>query len=93
MEKTVIKNIESFTAELDTFVYNYRNIVSDTDRKNFQDFIKNLNSTVKDLKYGINKEIGKIDGMLDDLKQVTNKSDEISTTISELKKSSESFSS
>ena len=34
--------------------------MSDTDRKNFQDFIKNLNSAVKDLKYGINKEIGKI---------------------------------
>ena len=91
--RLTIKNIESFTAELDTFVYNYRNIVSDTDRKNFQDFIKNLNSAVKDLKYGINKEIGKIDGMLDDLKQVTNKSDELSTTISELRKSSESFSS
>ena len=48
---------------------------------------------MKDLKYGINKEIGKIDGMLDDFKQVTDKSDDLSATISELRISSESFSS
>ena len=34
------------------------------------------------------KEIGKMDGMLDDLKQVTDKSDELSSTISELKNNS-----
>jgi len=39
----------------------------------------------------VNKEINKIDGMLDELKKVTDKSDELSTTITELKKSSESF--
>ena len=66
--------------------------MSDKDKKNFQDFIKNLNGSVKDLKYGVNKEINKIDGMLDDLKKVTDKSGELSATITELKKSSESFS-
>jgi len=86
-----IRNIESLTAELDTFIYNYRNIVSDKDKKNFQDFMKNLNGAVKDLKYGVNKEINKIDGMLDELKKVTDKSGELSATITELKKSSESF--
>ena len=65
--------------------------MSDKDKKNFQDFIKNLNGAVKDLKYGVNKEINKIDGMLDDLKKVTDKSGELSATITELKKSSESF--
>jgi phospholipid/cholesterol/gamma-HCH transport system substrate-binding protein len=65
--------------------------VSDKDKKNFQDFMKNLNGAVKDLKYGVNKEINKIDGMLDDLKKVTDKSGELSATITELKKSSESF--
>ena len=89
--RLTIHNIESLTAELDTFVYNYRNIISDNDKKNFQDFIKNLSGTVKDLKYGVNKEINKLDGMLDDLKKVTDKSEELSTTITELKKSSESF--
>ena len=89
--RLTIHNIESLTAELDTFVYNYRNIISDNDKKNFQDFIKNLNGAVKDLKYGVNKEINKLDGMLDDLKKVTDKSEELSTTITELKKSSESF--
>ena len=53
--------------------------------------MKNLNGVVKDLKYGVNKEINKIDGMLDDLKKVTDKSGELSATITELKKSSESF--
>ena len=89
--RLTIRNIESLTAELDTFIYNYRNIVSDKDKKNFQDFMKNLNGAVKDLKYGVNKEINKIDGMLDELKKVTDKSGELSTTITELKKSSESF--
>ncbi len=89
--RLTIHNIESLTAELDTFVYNYRNIISDNDKKNFQDFIKNLSGTVKDLKYGVNKEINKLDGMLDDLKKVTDKSEELSTTITELKKSSKSF--
>ena len=89
--RQTIQNIESLTAELDTFVHNYRNIVSDKDRKNFQGFMKNLNGAVKDLKYGVNKEIGKVDGMLNDLKQVTDKSDEISTAITELKNSSASF--
>jgi len=89
--RLTIHNIESLTAELDTFVYNYRNIISDNDKKNFQDFIKNLSGTVKDLKYGVNKEINKLDGMLDNLKKVTDKSEELSATITELKKSSESF--
>ena len=89
--RLTIHNIESLTAELDTFVYNYRNIISDNDKKNFQDFIKNLSGTVKDLKYGVNKEINKLDGMLDDLKKVTDKSEELSATITELKKTSEFF--
>ena len=89
--RLTIHNIESLTAELDTFIYNYRNIISDNDKKNFQDFIKNLSGTVKDLKYGVNKEINKLDGMLDDLKKVTDKSEDLSSTITELKKSSESF--
>ena len=46
---------------------------------------------VKDLKYGVNKEINKLDGMLDDLKKVTDKSEELSSTITSLKKSSELF--
>ena len=89
--RLTIQNIESFTANLDTFIHNYRNIVSRQDQKNFQDFMKNLSGAVKDLKYGVNKEINKLDGMLDDLKQVTDKSDELSITITELKNSSASF--
>ena len=43
------------------------------------------------LKYGVNKEINKVDGMLNDLKQVTDKSDELSIAITDLKNSSASF--
>ena len=86
--KLTIKSIESFTAALDTLIYSNRNIISNSDRKNIQEFLKNLNGLVKDFKYGINKEIGKIDDILEDLKQVSDKSDELSTTITQMKNSS-----
>ena len=89
--RNTIQNIESLTAELDSFAFKNGNIINDTDRKNIKDFIKNLNGAVKDLKYGVNKEINKIDSMLDDLKLVTDKSDELSLIISQLNKSSKSF--
>ena len=83
--RLTIKNIESITAGIDTFLYNNRSIINDDDRTNFRNFIKNLNGAVKDLKYGINKEIGKIDDMLDDFKQVTDKSEDISFIITGMK--------
>ncbi len=55
--------------------------------------MKNLRDVTAELKEGINKEIDKLDQMLNSFKAVTDKSDELSTTISELRKSSESFSS
>ena len=86
-----IKNIESLTSELDSLAFNYGRIITDDDKKNIKDFIKNLNGVVKDLKYGINKEIKKIDSMLEDFKQVTDKSADLSETITLLKDASESF--
>ena len=86
-----IKNIESLTSELDSLVFNYGRIITDDDKKNIKDFIKNLNGVVKDLKYGINKEINKIDSMLENFKQVTDKSADLSETITLLKDASESF--
>jgi len=83
--RSTIKNIESITTGIDTFLYNNRSIINDDDRTNFRNFIKNLNGAVKDLKYGINKEIGKIDDMLDDFKQVTDKSEDISFIITGMK--------
>ena len=86
-----IKNIESLTSELDSLVFNYGRIITDDDKKNIKDFIKNLNGVVKDLKYGINKEIKKIDSMLENFKQVTDKSADLSEAITLLKDASESF--
>tara|TARA_B100001250_G_scaffold200565_1_gene171997 strand:- start:133 stop:1095 length:963 start_codon:yes stop_codon:yes gene_type:complete len=86
-----IKNIESLTAELDSLAVNYGRIITEDDIKNIKDFIKNLNGVVKDLKYGVNKEINKIDSMLEDFKQVTDKSDDLSQTITLLKGASEAF--
>ena len=86
-----IKNIESLTSELDSLAFNYGRIITDDDKKNIKDFIKNLNGVVKDLKYGINKEIKKIDSMLEDFKQVTDKSADLSESITLLKDASESF--
>ena len=84
--RLTIKNIESFTAQLDS-------LISAKDRNNFQTTMKNLRDVTAELKEGINKEIGKLDQMLNSFKAVTDKSDELSMTISELRKSSESFSS
>ena len=84
--RLTIKNIESFTAQLDS-------LISTKDRNNFQITMKNLRDVTAELKEGINKEIDKLDQMLNSFKTVTDKSDELSTTISELRKSSESFSS
>ena len=84
--RLTIKNIESFTAQLDS-------LISAKDRNNFQTTMKNLRDVTAELKEGINKEIDKLDQMLNSFKAVTDKSDELSTTISELRKSSESFSS
>jgi len=84
--RLTIKNIESFTAQLDS-------LISAKDRNNFKTTMKNLRDVTAELKEGINKEIDKLDQMLNSFKAVTDKSDELSTTISELRKSSESFSS
>ena len=88
-----IKNIESFTAGLDTFIQSYQNIITDKDKANFQSTMHNLRDATTELKDGINKEIDKLDQMLTNFKKVTDKSDEISITISELQKSSKSISS
>ena len=84
--RLTIKNIESFTAQLDS-------LISAKDINNFQTTMKNMRDVTAELKEGINKEIDKLDQMLNSFKTVTDKSDELSTTISELRKSSESFSS
>ena len=84
--RLTIKNIESFTAQLDS-------LISAKDRNNFKTTMKNLRDVTAELKEGVNNEIDKLDQMLNSFKSVTDKSDELSTTISELRKSSESFSS
>jgi len=86
-----IQNIESLTSELDSLAINYGRIITDEDKKNIKDFIKNLNGVVKDLKYGINKEIKKIDSILDDFKLVTDRSEDLSKTITSLKDASQYF--
>ncbi len=91
IQKTLL-NLESLTAQLDTLAFNYKTLLTEKDRQNIQDLIKNLAGTIKDLKYGVNKEIRKLDGMLDNLKQVTDKSEEMSSAISEFNSGSKSFS-
>ena len=84
--RLTIKNIESFTAQLDS-------LISAKDINNFQTTMKNMRDVTAELKEGINKEINKLDQMLNSFKAVTDKSDELSMTISALRESSESFSS
>ena len=69
--RLTIKNIESFTAGLDTFVQNYQNIISDQDKEYFRSTMKNLSDVTAKLKEGINIEINKLDQMLNNFKSVT----------------------
>ena len=80
--RLTIKNIESFTAQVDS-------LISAKDRNNYQTTMKNLRDVTAELKEGINKEIDKLDQMLNSFKAVTDKSDELSTTITGLRKSTE----
>ena len=50
--------------------------------------MRNLRDVTAELKEGINKELSKLDQMLNNFKAVTDKSEELSATISELRKSS-----
>ena len=70
--------IKKFTAQLDSFIHNYQNIISDKDKNNFKSTMKNLSDVSSELKEGINKEIDKLDQMLNSFKIVTDKSEEIS---------------
>ena len=87
--RLTINNIESFTAGLDSLIQSYQNIISDQDKDNFQSSIQNMKKITSELNSGISKEINKLDQILDNVKTVTDKSDELSTTISGLRKSTE----
>ena len=86
-----ISNIESFTAGLDSFIQNHQNIISEEDKNKFHLVIQDLKNISSELDSSINKEIIKLGHILDDVKNVTDKSDELSTAITELRISSQSF--
>ena len=89
--RLTIQHIESFTAGFDTLIQDYQTLISDQDKDNFQATLQNIKNITSELNNGINKEINKLDKILDDVQSVTNQSDEFKTTISELRKSSESI--
>ena len=88
-----IKNLESFSKELDNFIKNNQNLISNEDRNNFQITIKNLKDLSTELKEGVNKEIIKLAAILDDIKIVTDEPEKLKNIINELHISSQSLSS
>ena len=87
--RLTINNIESFTSGLDSIIQSYQNIITVKDKDNFQSSIQNMKIITSELSSGINTGINKLDQILDNVKTVTDKSDELSTTISGLRKSTE----
>ena len=91
--QSTIQNIESFTSTLDDFIRSNKNFISNQDKANFQEILINLKDLTSGLKENINKEIFKLDEILNNVKLVTDKSEDINITIEELKKSSILFAS
>jgi len=91
--RMTIQNIESFTSGLDEFVSNYQNIVSDQDQENIQLILENLKNFTLELHTDLDKEINKLDQILNDVKSVTDNSDGLNNIINELQQSSISISS
>jgi len=91
--RIAIKNIESITTGLDNFIQNNQSFISDEDKVNFQLTLQNLKVFTTELNNGINKEIIKLDHILENVKNVTDKSDEINIIINELLESSKLISS
>ena len=87
----VIKNIESFTSGLDTFVQSYQNIISVEDKRNISTTLANLKDISTDLNDGLNIEIVKLGTILDNIKSFTDETDELISTIKEFKNTSQSF--
>jgi phospholipid/cholesterol/gamma-HCH transport system substrate-binding protein len=88
-----IKNLNSFSMELDNFIKNHQNIISNEDRSNFHLSLKNLQELTKALNDGVNKEIIKLDDILDNIKIITDEPEKLEMIINELNESSQSFSS
>ena len=88
-----IKHLNSFSMELDNFIRNHQNIISKEDRSNFHLSLKNLQELTKALNDGVNKEIIKLDDILDNIKTITDKPERLEMIINELNESSQSFSS
>ena len=86
-----LKNMESFSTNLSQFITNHQNIISDEDKNNFQTTIRNLRELSNELKNGMTGEMKKIDGILNNIKIMTDEPGKIDKVIDELYASTKSI--
>ena len=86
-----LKNMESFSTNLSKFIINHQNIISDEDKNNFQTTIRNLRELSNELKNGMTGEMKKIDGILNNIKIMTDEPGKIDKVIDELYASTKSI--
>ena len=91
--RSTIENIESMTNELDQFVKNYKDIINDSDKEQISQFTQNLNSASKVLESGIELNMDKLRSILDDIENVSSKSEQIQKIIDNTDIGSKNFSS
>ncbi len=89
--RTLIKNLESITTNLESFSENHKEIITSEDKENIHVFLRNLTSTSEELQSGIKTDIEKLTKILDDIEHVSRKSGDLSSTIDNFKKSSQSL--
>ncbi len=84
----IIFNIESLTSELDNFVKDYGSILSNTEKESIKEILDNFKITSEIIREKVKNDLSDI---MTDLKNVSNKSSDLNSTIDNLKKSSESL--
>ena len=83
--RAIITNIESITINLESFTNNYKEILNTEDKEKIQLFINNLHSVSEELNSGIKRDLDKLTKILEDIEQVSSKSEVLTATIDNFK--------
>ena len=93
-----LKNVEAFTAKLDSLILDLRSLISKKEKQQIQSIIENIKSSSEsfnELTFVLNSKLTedakKIDIILDDVHSVTKNSDSLNKIIDIMKESAESF--
>ena len=86
-----IKNFTSLTSHLDTLLYNSKDMISDIEKENFQNTLRDINDISSVLRNNISEYLNRLNIILQNVDKVTNNSDEMVKIIQNLSSLSESI--